>query len=79
MIIASTIAWIISKRWWFILGGFALTLVGSNYLTWKTTKEHFENKQLKSTVTRMEVRNEIANNRPDTAAFLDGLLNDKEW
>lgn len=44
---------------------------------WK--QRRMENKVLVKTVTIAEKRNEIANNRPDDAAFFNGLLNDSDW
>lgn len=60
-----------------------LAWLGSvGFASWKTyqiVKQSMEHKQLKETIKIVEKRNEIANNRPDDAAFFDSLLNDPNW
>lgn len=73
------LGWIIGflVRWqYLILLGAAGAVIAWAYFKGRTDcADATLNKEL----VKMEKRNEIANNRPDTDAFFDGLLNDPNW
>ena len=54
-------------------------ITGAFFYVRHTGYQDCKNDQMIKYTTTAVKRNAIANNRPDTARFLDGLLRDSEW
>lgn len=71
--------WIKRYQWAIMISLWLASLGGVAWKTHQLTVNSIEAKQGRKTIAVMEKRNEISNNRPDTPAFLNGLLQDSNW